>query len=155
MTRMLSLATLVLPLAIAACGTTEAAPAQPVSPPKAQRASSDADIQQLCVEVFTRNRTCTDTYIPALVDARARHDKPPGIADQVKADRDGVIAQAKAEWATDSTDEAIQTVCGRIVGSLTDDDRGDLPQARDCLAQSDCGAYTTCIMPQFEKRFAK
>jgi len=152
MTRMISL---LLPLAIAACGTTEAAPAQPVSPPKAQRASSDAEMQQLCVEVFTRNRTCTDTYIPALVDARAKYDKPPGIADKVKADRDGIIAQAKQEWASDSTDEAIQNICTRLVGSLSDDDRADAGKARDCLAQSDCGAYSTCIMPQFEKRFAK
>jgi len=153
MTRMLS--GLLLPLAIAACGTTEAAPAQPVSPPKAQRASSDADTQQLCVEVFTRNRTCTDTYIPALVDARAKYDRPPGIADKVKADRDGIIAQAKTEWATDSTDEAIQNMCTRIVATLSDDDRADMPKARECLAAADCGAYTTCIMPQFEKRFAK
>jgi len=153
MTRMLS--ALLLPLAIAACGTTEAAPAQPVSPPKAQRASSDADTQQLCVEVFTRNRTCTDTYIPALVDARAKYDKPPGIADKVKADRDGIIAQAKTEWASDSTDEAIQNMCTRIVATLSDDDRADMPKARECLAAADCGAYTTCIMPQFEKRFAK
>ena len=151
MTRML-----LLPLLFAAaCGTTEAAPAQPQSPPKAQRASSDSDMQQLCVEVFTRNRTCTDTYIPALVDARAKYDNPPGIADKVKADRDGIIAQAKQEWASDSTDEAIQSICTRLVASLSDDDRADGPKARECLAAADCGAYTTCIMPQFEKRFAK
>ena len=157
MTRTLSLAAflpLCLSLATAACSTTDAAPA-PVSPPKAQRAASDADMQQLCVDVFTRNRTCTDTYIPALVDARAKYDQPPGIADKVRADRDGIIAKAKEEWATDSTDEAIQQVCARLVASLTDDDRADAAKARDCLALADCSAYTTCIMPQFEKRFAK
>jgi len=153
MTRMLSLVTFFLPLATAACGTTEAAPS-PQSPPKAQRASSD-DLMQLCTEVFTRNRTCTDTYIPALVDARAKYDQPPGIADKVRADRDGIIAKAKEEWATDSTDDAIQQVCARLVASLTDDDRADAAKARDCLALADCSAYTTCIMPQFEKRFAK
>jgi hypothetical protein len=155
MTRMLSLATFLLPLATAACGTTEAAPSQPQSPPKAQRASSDADFMQLCTEVFTRNRTCTDTYIPALVDARAKYDQPPGIAEKVRSDRDGVIAKAKEEWAVDSTDESIQTVCSRIVANLSDDDRADMPKARECLALTDCSAYTTCIMPQFEKRFAK
>ena len=156
MTRTLSLAAflpLCLSLATAACSTTDAAPA-PVSPPKAQRASSD-DFMQLCTEVMTRNRTCTDTYIPALVDARAKYDKPPGIADKVRADRDGIIARAKEEWASDSTDDAIRETCTQIMAHLTDDDRADAPKAHECLALSDCGAYTTCIMPQFEKRFAK
>src|SRR5262245_43058837 len=124
MTRMISLALLLLPVAIAACGTTEAAPA-PASPPKAQRAASDAEMQQLCVDVFARNLTCTDTYIPALVDARAKYDNPPGIADKVKADRDGIITRAKEEWASDSTDDAIKETCSRLMTTVTDEARAD------------------------------
>ena len=102
------------PLA-AACGTTSAA----APAPKAQKASSTGDAQTLCVEAMTRNRTCTDDFIPALVDARARHDMPPGIADAVKQDRNAVIAKAKEEWATDSTDESIARNCQAMVEKLT------------------------------------
>ncbi len=145
-TRYLSLVLFLAPLA--ACSTPEAH-ANP------NRRLSTADDQALCTQVFQRARTCTDSYIPALVDARARHDRPAGIAEAVKNDRDGVIAQAKAEWAGDSTDAAITASCGNIVAGLTDDDRGLADDARACVAQADCGAFTTCIMPIFEKHFAK
>jgi len=133
----------------AACGTTDAAPAP--SAPKAQPASTDP--QALCIEVFTKNRTCTDTYLPALVDVRAKYDQPAGIADEVKADRAAVIAHAMQEWAGDSTDEAIAGTCAKITSS--DVDPADQESARACLAKDPCSAYTTCIMPYFEKRFSR
>ena len=76
---MKSLAVLVIALA-AACGTThDATPtAQPTT--KLQAMSSTADNQAFCVQGFQRARTCTDDYIPALVDARVKVDHPPGIA---------------------------------------------------------------------------
>ena len=66
-----------------------------------QAATANAD-HDLCVAFITHARTCTDQYIPALVDARAAADMPAGIKAEVAKDRDGVIAQAKQEWATDS-----------------------------------------------------
>jgi hypothetical protein len=135
----------------AACGTTEAAPPKPNMP----RASTTLDYQALCVTVFTKNRTCTDTYIPALVDMRAKHDVPAGIADEVKANRDGVIAQAKQEWASESTDDGIAATCQKVVASLDDAMRAGAEAANACVAKPDCADYTACIAPVFEKRFTK
>src|SRR4051794_5500024 len=91
------LALALAPLA-AACGTSsEAAP--PATGVKAATAVSPN--HQTCVQVFQRARTCTDDYIPALVDARAKLDLPAGIKAEVASDRAGVIAQAKTEWASD------------------------------------------------------
>ena len=58
-------------------------------------------------------RTCTDQFIPALVDARAAADVPAGIKQAVASDRDGTIAQAKTEWATDSTDANFEKMCSQ------------------------------------------
>lgn len=145
---------LVLGLSVgaAACGTTEAAPAPTA---KAQPATAAAEAQTTCVEVFTRNRTCTDDYIPALVDARARHDKPPGIAEAVKADRNAVIAEAKGEWADDSKDEAIAQTCQKMTEQIDRVEPGDLEAARGCLAKADCASFVACVTPIFEKQFSK
>ena len=127
------------------------ASAQPAAP----RTDPATEHHALCVQLFERNRTCSDVYIPALVDARARNDAPAGIAAQVAADRDGVIAQARAEWANDSTDAAIDATCTAIVEHLSQADLDDVGTARSCLAQTECTAYTTCSMPIFEKHFTK
>jgi hypothetical protein len=148
-----ALSALALTLLAAACGTTDAAPLQTPSPAKPSSATP-AEAQAGCVQVFTRNRVCTAQYIPALVDARAKHDKPAGIAARVQANRDEVIAKAMTEWEVDSTDEAIATTCQRIVENLTDEQRADAAPVSACLAQEDCAAYTSCVMPFFEKRFA-
>jgi hypothetical protein len=124
--------------------------AKPIAAP----ASTD-DMQKLCVQVFERSRTCTDDYIPALVDSRAKLDVPKGIAAEVKADRNAVIAQAKQEWAHDSTDPAIAQTCEHIAGQLDDATAAQAPTARGCLTKASCGEYTACIMPVFEKHLAK
>jgi hypothetical protein len=142
---------LVLALAtapLAACATQEAM----ATTPPAQRAQAAGDPQAVCVAMFQRARACTDTYIPALVDSRARHDLPAGIAAQVAADRDGVIAQAKTEWASDSKDDAIAAKCSASAAQATAD---ELATVQGCLAKADCTAFTACIMPVFESRLAK
>ena len=144
----------VLALAIPACSASEAAAPSPASPKRAQPAST-GDAKAICVDVFTRNRTCTDHYIPALVDLRAKYDQPTGIAAEVAANRDGIIAQAKTEWATDSQPAAIDATCTQIAAGMTEAQQADLAGAQSCLSSQDCTAYTTCIMPYFEKRFAK
>ena len=113
------------------------------------KASSTSD-PALCTDVFVRARACTADYIPALVDSRARFDQPPGIAAAVREDRAGVISQAMTEWASDSQDDAIARTCAGATGAI-----GESQAARDCLALTDCAAFTACIMPVFEKRFAK
>jgi hypothetical protein len=126
-------------LALAACEGAEARPA----PATAQKASADqanAD-HELCVAVIQHSRTCTDQYIPALVDARAAADHPAGIKAEVTTNRDGVIAQAKQEWATDSTDANIEAMCQR---PMPTDQR---ESATACQAQADCAAFAQCIVP--------
>jgi hypothetical protein len=142
----------VLALSLApACGTSDAAP--PVAPNQVQPATA-GNGKALCIEVFTRNRTCTDQYIPALVDMRAKYDQPAGIAAEVAADRDGVIAQAKTEWATDSQPAAIDATCTQIGANPGAFTQADVDATQACLAITDCAAYTACIMPLGEKRFA-
>lgn len=143
----------VLALLIPACGSSEAAAPAPVGPGQAQaQPASTGDAKALCVEVFTRNRTCTDQYIPALVDLRAKYDQPAGIAAEVAANRADVIARARTEWATDSLPEAIDATCTKLAGSVGEADQAGI---QACLADQDCTAYTSCVMPFFEKRFAK
>lgn len=141
-----------------ACGTSDAASPPPVAPAQAQPASTGTgtgNAKAVCVELFTHNRTCTAQFIPALVDLRAKHDVPAGIAAEVAANRAKVIAQANEEWAVDSTPEAIDATCTKIAASLGAGDQSDLAGVQQCLSIRDCDAYTACVMPYFEKRFAK
>ncbi len=145
-------------IASTACSASEASAPPPVAPAQAQaeaRSANNPDAKAVCVDVFTRNRTCTAQYIPALVDLRAKYDQPPGIAAEVAAGRASVISQANAEWAVDSTPEAIDATCTKIAGSLPPGGQADFDGVQSCLAIGDCAAYTACVMPYFEKRFAK
>jgi len=114
--------------------------------------SSGGDSQAACVEVMNKNRECTTDYIPALVDVRAKHDNPEGVAAAVKADRDKVVSQALAEWATDSKDDAIARQCEKMAPSMPD---ADVATAKGCLATAECPAYVACVMPLFEKHITK
>jgi hypothetical protein len=149
-----------LALLPAACGTSDAAAPPPVAPAQAQPASTGTgngtgNAKAVCVDVFTHNRTCTAQYIPALVDLRAKYDVPAGIAAEVAANRAKVIAQANEEWAVDSTPEAIDATCTKITASLGAGAQSDMAGIQQCLSIRDCDAYTACVMPYFEKRFAK
>lgn len=142
---------LVLSLAplVAACGTaSEASPAKPAS----TEAASTADFQTACMTVMQRNRTCTEEFIPALVDMRARKDLPPGIAEEVKKDRAGVIAHAMEEWATDSTDEAFARQCQSLATRVSQD---DAEAGRACMAKDTCAAYVPCIIDLMDKSMHK
>jgi hypothetical protein len=143
---------LVLALLPTGCDSHEAK-ATPTAPKVVQKSSTDDD-KALCVQVFTRARACTDDYIPALVDSRAKLDTPAGIAAKVAADRAAVIAEAKQEWTQDSTDAAISGNCDQMVASLTDEDRAMSDTARSCIAK-DCAGFTACITPLFEKHLHK
>jgi hypothetical protein len=150
MTRILVLSSLLL----AACGASSSpAPAPAVRSQEAPTVRGDADSAHAdCVTLFERQRTCSAEYVPALVDIRVRHDLPAGIA---AADREGgraaLVAEAQAEWAQDSTDEAIAATCRHIVDG-TDPAALDRhrEQARACLAASDCAGFVACIAPATE-----
>jgi hypothetical protein len=139
----LALAFALAPL-VAACGTSsEAAPAKPES----AQAASAGDFQTACMTVMQRNRTCTAEYIPALVDMRARIDKPAGIKDAVAQDRAGVIAKANEEWVGDSTDEVFARVCQAAQQHATPE---AAEQAKACMAKDTCAEYAPCITAVME-----
>ncbi|HUJ63203.1 MAG TPA: hypothetical protein VLX92_32115 [Kofleriaceae bacterium] len=135
MLRSLALAAVVA--ALAGCETHDAE-ADP--PAHGSSAAQDA----LCASVMVRARTCTDDFVPALIDARARRDVPPGFAARVAADRDGAIRDALVEWGQDDA------ACDRIAGALPDD---AWLSAQACLAVDTCGGFARCIVPVFEKHF--
>jgi len=150
MNRVLALAVTLSTLALAAAGCEShdatATPAAPAAP----AASATPDDHALCVQLMDQSRECTADYIPALVDARAAADVPAGIAARVKADREGVIAQANQEWANDSQDAAIDARCSALPPLDADRDA-----ARGCLAKAACGEFVACALPLFAKHFAK
>jgi hypothetical protein len=136
--------------AFAGCGSKDkGAPAKPAEP-AAQPAA--ADLKGLCVKFMTRSRECTSNFIPALVDLRARHDMPPGIAAKVKENRDAVIAEAMKEWETDSKDENITAMCDRMGDDETAKQHAD--EANGCLAKTACPDFVGCAMPIHEAHFA-
>ena len=148
MSRYLALApALISILALAACTGAEAN----TGPSTAQRAqaSTAASDHDLCVSIMTHSRTCTDQYIPTLVDARAALDIPAGIKAEVAKDRDGTIAAAKTEWSTDGTDANIEKMCQRPMPNA-DEDR---EAAKACQAKTDCGEFSACIVPIEAKSF--
>jgi hypothetical protein len=152
MSRYLVLGSLLALSALAACEGAEAKPAPAATPQKMQASTATAD-HDLCVAFITHARTCTDQYIPALVDARAAADIPAGIKAEVAKDRDGVIAQGKQEWAVDSDDAHIAQMCTaeNIAKVATDDTR---QKATECNANTDCNAYVACALPVFTARWA-
>lgn len=135
---------LALCFALIACGGST-----PTNVPK----KVTSDPKSLCVAVMQRARECTNDYIPVLVDMRAKHDAPPGIAAAVAQDRDAVIAEAKQEWATDSQDPNIEANCDRMAPQLNDP--SDQARANDCLGKGECVGFSTCVMPLFEKHISK
>ena len=151
MSRFLVLGSLLALSALAACEGAEAKPAPANTPQKMQASTANAD-HDLCVAFITHARTCTDQYIPALVDARAAADIPAGIKAEVAKDRDGVIAQAKQEWAVDGDDAHIQQMCSpeNVAKAANDDTRR---QATECNAKTDCNDYVARALPVFTARW--
>lgn len=132
----------------AACGASEppAAGTQPnaheVPAPVVKSSVEAPDGQEVCVAAMRRQRECTDVFIPALVDARVRADRPAGIAakDQ-EMGRAALVAGAREEWANDSTDEAIEATCGKAAGHPE-----MVEKAEACLAESACDAFSACTI---------
>lgn len=100
--------------------------------------------QASCVKVFERQRACTDTFIPALVDLRVSLDKPAGIAASVKKDgRDTMISAALEEWKSDSTDAAIAKTCASMPAARAT----AMSSTEKCLDAANCQAFSECLIP--------
>ncbi len=141
----------------AACGASEpksSPKAQEVPAPDVKPSAEKYEGYDTCVAAFRRQRECTDTYIPALVDARVRADKPAGIAAKDKeVGRDALVGMAMEEWKSDSTDEAIDRMCT----SITNDEQDGAPEliqrAKACLEESECAAFSACAVDIVSSRW--
>jgi hypothetical protein len=120
----------------------------------AAQASASGDTEAVCRESFAKQRTCTDDFIPALVDARIELDLPAGIAAEGKKEggRDALIAKAKEEWAEDSKPDAVAARCKDMDGKVPAEQKAELLAAHTkCLAIADCKAYVECVTPITKK----
>jgi hypothetical protein len=141
----------------AACGASEptsSPAAQWVPAPQVKASAEKYEGYDTCVAAFRRQRGCTDSYIPTLVDARVRADKPAGIAAKDKeVGRDALVGMAMEEWKSDSTDQAIDQTCTNI----TDDELEGAPElverAKACLAETDCAAFSACAVDIVSSRW--
>jgi hypothetical protein len=129
---------------LTACGGAEAA--EPAQPTKAQ-ASSTA-VEQGCQRFFTRARECTGPYIDALVGLRIELDRPAGIAARAAAEgKPALVELALAEWAEDSKSGAIEATCQQVVATIPPEQLDGLAAgAEQCLALTDCEAFSTCAI---------
>lgn len=132
-------------LALAACAGAEADPKTAASP--ASTAPAPTAVEQ-CEAFFAKAATCSQEYIPALVDLRIELDKPAGIAEYARTDgRDAVIAHAREEWAQDSQPAAIHANCEQVTQKVPADQLETLAAAaQQCMAMADCGAYSQCAV---------
>jgi len=134
--------------ALAACGGASAEQGNAAAP------GAGGDMEATCRDSFAKQRTCTDDFIPALVDARIEMDLPAGIAAEGKKDggRDALITQAKSEWSKDSEPDAVAAQCKDMSGKVPAEQKAELQAAHTkCLAISDCKAYVECVMPITKK----
>ena len=132
-------------LVIALAATTAIALA--VLLPRLASATASGPAKAACTRTFERERMCTDAFIPALVDLRASLDKPSGITAEVAkaGGRAALITQALDEWKSDSTDEAIDSTCTRMV--LTSKAAAMTSAADTCLSVPDCDGFVRCVIP--------
>jgi hypothetical protein len=149
------LAALFVLLTLGACtgSDQQADTANTTAPAEAAAADTETpESKSSCVEIFVRQRDCTDDFIPALVDARIRLDVPAGIAARATDEgRDTLIAEAMGEWANDSQDAAIDATCEKITASVPAETLEPmLTASASCLEESECSAFATCIVPVIE-----
>jgi len=136
---------------LSACGGAGADQAKETTP---GQAAAGGDMETVCRDSYARQRTCTDDFIPALVDARIELDVPAGISAEGKKEggRAALIGQAKEEWSKDSEPTAVASQCKDMSGKVPAEQRAELLEAHTkCLAISECKAYVDCVMPITKK----
>ena len=135
---------------LAACGGAGADQAKETTPGQ----TAGGDMEATCRDSFAKQRTCTDDFIPMLVDARISLDLPAGIAAEGKKEggRDALITKAKEEWANDSAPEAVAKQCSGMSGKMSAEQKTELMETHTkCLAIADCKAYVECVAPITKK----
>lgn len=135
---------------LAACGGSGAEQGKETTPGQ----SAGGDMGAVCRDSFARQRTCTDDFIPALVDTRIELDLPAGIAAEGKKEggRDALIAKAKEEWSSDSEPTAVAAQCKDMSEKMPAEHKAELMDAQTkCLASADCKSYVECVTPITKK----
>ncbi len=136
---------------LVACGGAGAEQGKETTP---GQTAAGGDSEAMCREMFARERTCTDDYIPALVDVRIEMDLPAGIAAEGKKEggRDALIKQAKEEWSTDSAPDAVAARCKEGQGKVPEEQKAELMAANaKCVPITECKAYVECVIPITKK----
>ena len=115
---------------------------------RARRTIDAGGAVTVCVDSMIRARECSDAFIPELVAARVRLDRPPGIAkSDAESGREAVIEGAKAEWAHDSKDDAIKSRCDAVAKHAPPE---VVNAVSDCMAESSCADYSKCYVAALE-----
>ena len=130
-------------LFLAACKTQPETKADEPAP-TAEESSAVA----ACTQSMTRARACTDAFIPTLVAARVRLDRPSGIAKSDSENgREALIDGAKTEWTRDSQDDVIASRCDAIAKQAPPE---MMKAVNDCLTKQSCEDYVNCYVPVLE-----
>jgi hypothetical protein len=137
-------------LTIAACQNEEMdANARQLEIERAEVPSTLTSSGDLCRALMQRQRSCSADFIPALVAARVSAGNPPGMrGHEERIGREALIAEAFAEWQSDSTAPAIESTCDGLARSLSparDVEFRDTASA--CLANDGCEAFVACAVP--------
>jgi hypothetical protein len=140
---------------LAACGGAKPAETKPEPEPAAETVTPEA-AHAGCMEMFTRQRECTDTFIPALVGWRVELDVPAGVAEQDRTlGREALVAKAKEEWAASNSDEQLASLCIDVIAGIPADQLGPMiAVGRACNASETCEAFTACLEPAQRQRLA-
>jgi hypothetical protein len=123
---------------------------QPVQAEQAlQTPAATTATDEICRALMQRQRACSATFIPALVDARVKVDNPPGIAARDnESGRVALVQEAFTEWASDSKDEAIDKLCDAMAQSISPTKDTELrTSVSACLAKEGCGGFVACATP--------
>lgn len=136
---------------LAGCGGSSTKP-EPPGP----RAAPREEAQLKCQAMMTRQRDCTDAFIPALVGWRVELDVPAGVAETDRTSgREALVAKAKEEWAASNSDEQLGALCTKILGTIPDDQLPAMTQIGErCSATRTCEEFVACVEPAQRQRLA-
>ena len=117
--------------------------AKPAAPAKV----SPVDV---CMAVSAKEAECSDDFVPALVDVRIKLDLPAGIAAAAAAPggKDQLLAQAKQEWAKDSSEAGRTEMCNKMAPQVPAE---IAKAAAACDLKAACKDYVACIIPVEEQ----
>jgi hypothetical protein len=142
-----------LALVLAACSPAPE-PAPPPAPSASASAAAPASPHDICLVAMKKSRSCGDLFLPALMDARVKNDRPKGIAARFKAEgREKMLSIAREEFKTDYSDESIARHCKELSEKPADVQERVIAGDRSCLAKTDCTEFVACDIGALDARW--